>query len=197
MTQEKFTADNAAMLLIDHQVGTMGWVRSVELEELQTNAIVLAKAAKALGMPVVLTSSMEDAPQGPLMPQLQEILPEEFANRVKRGGTVNCWEDDDFSSVAKKTGRKNLIMAGVTTDVCLAPPAISAVDEGFRVQAVVDASGSPTQIADDMAFRQMEKAGVVLTTTNALVAHLARDWSSEAGGALIQILGEEKLSKLS
>ena len=196
MGQEKFTADNAAMLLIDHQVGTMGWVRSVDLEELQTNAIVLAKAAKALGMPVVLTSSMEDAPQGPLMPQLQEILPEEFANRVKRGGTVNCWEDDDFSGVAKKTGRKNLIMAGVTTDVCLAPPAVSAVVEGFRVQAVVDASGSPTQIADDMAFRQMEKAGVVLTTTNALVAHLAQDWSSEAGGALIRILGEEKLSKL-
>ncbi len=197
MAREKFTADSAAMLLIDHQVGTMGWVRSVDLEELRTNAIVLAKAAKALGMPVVLTSSMEDAPQGPLMPELEEILPEAFASRVKRGGTVNCWEDDAFSSVAKKTGRKNLIMAGVTTDVCLAPPAISAVEEGFRVQAVVDASGSPTQIADDMAFRQMEKAGVVLTTTNALVAHLAQDWSSEAGGALIQILGEEKLSKLS
>ena len=196
MAQEKFTADNAAMLLIDHQVGTMGWVRSVDLGELQTNAIVLAKAAKALGMPVVLTSSMEHAPQGPLMPQLQEILPEEFAARVKRGGTVNCWEDDDFSSVAKQSGRKNLIMAGVTTDVCLAPPAISAVDEGFRVQAVVDASGSPTRLADEMAFRQMERAGVVLTTTNALVAHLAQDWSSEAGGALIQILGEEKLSRL-
>ena len=194
---EKFNADNAAMLLIDHQVGTMGWVRSVDLEELQSNAIVLAKAAKALGMPIVLTSSMEDAPQGPLMPQLQEILPEEFAHRVKRGGIVNCWEDADFSGVAKKTGRKNLIMAGVTTDVCLAPPAISAASEGYSVQAVVDASGSPTRIADDMAFRQMERGGVVLTTTNALVAQLAQDWSSDAGGALIQILGEEKLSKLS
>ena len=195
MTQKKFTPDNATMLLIDHQIGTMSWVRSVDLDELQTNTIVLAKVAKALDMPVVLTSSMEDAPQGPLMPQLQEILPDAFAKRVKRGGTVNCWEDDDFASVAKATGRRNLIMAGVTTDVCLAPPAISAVGEGFRVQAVVDASGSPTQIADDMAFRQMEKAGVVLTTTNALVAHLAQDWSSEAGSALIRILGEEKLSR--
>ncbi len=196
MSDEKFTAENAAMLLIDHQVGTMGWVRSVDFEELKTNAIVLAKAASALGMPVVLTSSMEDQAQGPLMPELEEILPEQFASRVRRGGIVNCWEDADFSGAAKKAGRKNLIMAGVTTDVCLAPPAISAVAEGYRVQAVVDASGSPTQIADDIAFRQMESGGVFLTTTNALVSELAQDWSSPGGGALIEILAREKLSKL-
>ena len=195
MRHEKFTADNAALLLIDHQVGTMGWVRSVDLEELKTNAIVLAKTAAALGLPVVLTSSMEDQAQGPLMPELGEILPEQFASRVRRGGVVNCWEDSDFSGAARELGRKNLIMAGVTTDVCLAPPAMSAVTEGYRVQAVVDASGSPTQIADDMAFRQMESGGVFLTTTNALVAELAQDWSSPGGGALIQILAQEKLSK--
>ena len=197
MVQEDFNPGNTAMLLIDHQVGTMSWVRSVSLEEMEMNAIILAKAAKALSMPVVLTSSMEDAPQGPLMPQLQEILPDEFAARVKRGGIVNCWKDPDFSGAAKKTGRKNFIMAGVTTDVCLAPPAISAVAEGFGVKAVVDASGSPTKLADDMAFRQMEQGGVYLTATNALIAELAKDWSSDAGTALIQILGEEKLSKMS
>jgi len=197
MTHKDFTTDNTAMLLIDHQVGTMGWVRSVSLEEMEMNTIILAKAAKAIGMPVVLTSSMEDAPQGPLMPQLQEILPDEFESRIKRGGIVNCWKDPDFSGAARMTGKKNFIMAGVTTDVCLAPPAISAVAEGFGVKAVVDASGSPTQIADDMAFRQMEQGGVYLTTTNALVAELAGDWSSEAGMALITILGEEKLSKMS
>ncbi len=197
MTQQDFTPDNSAMLLIDHQVGTMGWVRSVSLEEMEMNAIILAKAAKAIGMPVVLTSSMEDAPQGALMPQLQEILPDEYAARIKRGGTVNCWKDPDFSGAAKKTGRKNFIMAGVTTDVCLAPPAISAVEEGYGVKAVLDASGSPTKLADEIAFRQMEQGGVYLTTTNALIAELAKDWSSEAGTALIQILGEEKLSKMS
>ena len=196
MTQADFTPENTALLLIDHQVGTMGWVRSVPLEEIETNTIILAKAAKALGMPVVLTSSMEDAPQGPLMPQLKEILSEEFAARIKRGGIVNSWEDPDFAAAVKKTGRKNFIMAGVTTDVCLVAPAVSAVKEGSSVKVVLDASGSPTKLADEIAFRQMEQGGVELTTTNALIAELAKDWSSEAGTALVTILAEEKLSKI-
>ena len=86
MYSERFTGANAAMLLIDHQIGTMSWVRSAPLDEIKRNTMVLAKAARALNMPVILTSSMEDHVQGPLMPELQAILPEAFAARIKRAG---------------------------------------------------------------------------------------------------------------
>ena len=194
--RQKLQASDAALLLIDHQVGTMGWVRSIDLDVMKTNTRVLAKSANVLGMPVVLTSSMEDAAQGPLMPELREILPEAYASRVQRGGIVNCWEDEHFSGPAKATGKKTFIVAGVTTDVCLAPPAISAAADGFRVVAIVDASGSPTKMADDIAIRQMELNGVEVTATNAIVAELASDWSTPHGQGLMQVLYEEILSKM-
>ena len=196
MKRQKLKPEDAALLLIDHQVGTMGWVRSIDIEEMKTNAKVLARAAKALGMPVVLTSSMEEAAQGPLMPELEEILPEEYSKRIRRGGVVNCWEDGEFSGPVKETGRQTLVMAGVTTDVCLAPPAISAASDEFRVVAVVDASGSPSKMADEVAIRQMERYDVEVTATNALIAELASDWSTSGGQSLMQVLFEEKLSKM-
>ncbi|WP_170387551.1 isochorismatase family protein [Ruegeria atlantica] len=195
MTSTKVTPDNAAIVLIDHQVGTMNWAKSVDRELIEANTRALARAATALGMPLVLTSSMEDNMQGQLMPALEEIAPDAFAARIKRPGVVNCWDDSAFADACRNTGRKHFIMAGITTDVCLAPPAISAAHEGFAVTAVVDASGSPTALTDEMAFRKMERGGVELTTTSALLAELAVNWASEAGKKIMQILGEEILSR--
>lgn len=192
---EKATSQNAAMILIDHQIGTMGWARSVDIELIKANTRALARTAVDLGMPIVFTSSMEDQMQGPLMPDLEEIAPEAFAARVKRPGVVNCWDDPAFADACRKTGRKHFLMAGITTDVCLAPPAISAKSEGFDVTAIVDASGSPTALTDEMAFRRMERAGVELTTTSAIMSELAVNWASEDGQKVIRILGEEILSK--
>ncbi len=127
------------------------------------------------------------------MPALEDIAPAAFGERIKRPGVVNCWDDEAFAQACRDTGRKQFIMAGVTTDVCLAPPAICAVEEGFEVYGVVDASGSPTTLTDEMAFRRMERAGVELTTTSAIIADLAVNWASEDGAKLIQILGEEIL----
>ncbi|MES0824825.1 isochorismatase family protein [Ruegeria sp. SCP11] len=195
MTSKKVTPDNAAIILIDHQVGTMNWAKSVDRELIEANTRALARTATALGMPLVLTSSMEDNMQGPLMPALEEIAPDAFAARIKRPGVVNCWDDGAFADACRNTGRKHFIMAGITTDVCLAPPAISAADEGFAVTAVVDASGSPTALTDEMAFRKMERGGVELTTTSALLAELAVNWAGETGQKIMQILGEEILSR--
>ncbi len=103
------------------------------------------------------------------------------------------WDDERFAQACRDTGRKQLIMAGVTTEVCLAPPAISAVEEGFEVFGIVDASGSPSLLTDEMAFRRMERGGVELLTASALIADLAVNWASEDGSKLIQILGEEIL----
>jgi nicotinamidase-related amidase len=194
MTTTKLTSTNAAMILIDHQVGTLNFAKSIDRVQIEANTRALARAAIALGMPIVFTSSMEDHQQGPFLPALETIAPAAFAARVKRPGVVNCWDDTAFTDACRKTGRTQFIMAGVTTDVCLAPPAISAAAEGFVVTAVVDASGSPTQLTDEMAFRRMERGGVNLTTTTALLSELAHNWASADGQKIMQILGEEILS---
>ena len=192
-----FTPADSALLLIDHQTGTMQLIKNIPLDVAKRNTIALAKTAKILNIPVVLTSSQEQNLQGPLLPELQQILPDAFAARVKRAGIVNAWNDPNFVAAVKKTGRKNLIMAGVTTDVCLVFPAISAVREGFNVQAVMDASGSPFDISEERSRRRMENEGVVLTATNTLMAELAQDWSRPEGGQLLDILFNEVLPKIS
>jgi nicotinamidase-related amidase len=188
MNYERFGADNSAMLLIDHQVGTMGWVKSISFEEMKRNALILAQAARILKLPVVLTSSMEEYAQGPLLSELESILPVEFAARIKRFGIVNAMDDENFAAAVKATGRKKLIVAGVTNDVCTVYPALSLVREGFEVQVVADAGGSPTKMADDIALRRMERGGVTLTSTNQLIAELAGSWATPEGGELIQVL---------
>jgi nicotinamidase-related amidase len=196
MNSGRFNGANAAMLLIDHQIGTMSWVRSAPVEEIKRNTLVLAKAARALKLPVILTTSMEEHVQGPLMPEIQAILPEAFAVRIKRLGVVDAMDDENFASAVRSTGRQNLIMAGITTDVCIVYPAMTAVQQGYSVQVVVDACGSPSKIADDIALRRMEKAGVTLTSTNQVIAELARKWTTPEGGKLIEILFKDVLSKL-
>ncbi|MBL8420831.1 MAG: isochorismatase family protein [Dechloromonas sp.] len=188
MSYEKFSADNAAMLLIDHQVGTMSWVKSISLDEMKQNALMLAQTARILKLPTVLTSSMEEYAQGPLLSELGAILPTEFAGRIKRLGTVNAMDDENFAAAVKATGRKKLIIAGVTNDVCTVYPALSLVRDGFEVQVVADAGGSPTQRADDIALRRMERGGVTLTSTNQLIAELAGSWATPEGNELIQVL---------
>jgi nicotinamidase-related amidase len=190
MSFEKFSADNAAMLLIDHQVGTMGWVKSIPFEDMKRNALMLAKTANILKLPVVLTSSMEEYAQGPLLNELESILPTAFAGRIKRAGIVNAMDDENFAAAVKATGRKKLIIAGVTNDVCTVYPALSLVREGFEVQVVADAGGSPSKMADDIALRRMERGGVTLTSTNQLMAELAGSWATPEGGQLVQVLME-------
>ena len=184
----QFPPDNCALVLIDHQVGTLQFVHTMSPETSLQNAIMLAKAAKAYGMPVVLTTSQEDHPQGPTAPALQDALPEAYKNRVKRTGIVNAWADPNFSAAVRATGRKKLIMAAVTTDICLIFPAISAVQEGFEVLAVLDASGSSFDVQEELARRRMATAGVMLTTTNTAIAELVQDWSTPQGSQLIQLL---------
>lgn len=188
MSYENFSGSNAAMLLIDHQVGTMSWVHSISFDDMKMNSLMLAKAASILKMPTVLTSSMEEYAQGPLLSELETILPAEFAARVKRFGIVNAMDDENFAAAVKATGRKKLIVAGVTNDVCTVYPVLTLLREGFEVQVVADAGGSPTKIADDISLRRMERAGATLTTTNQLIAELAGSWVTPEGGQLIQVL---------
>jgi nicotinamidase-related amidase len=191
-----FTPADTAMLLIDHQVGTIKLAISTPHDEIVRNTRALARTAVETGMPLVLTSSQEDHFQGLLLDDLQGIAPEAYAARVKRPGVVDCWGYQPFRQAVLATGRRNLIMCGLTNDVCIVFPAISAVEDGFRVQVVGDAGGSPTAFADDAALRRMAANGVVVTSTNQVMAELATDWASPTGRAIQRVMYEESLKRL-
>lgn len=186
----RFEIDDTAMILIDHQVGTNTWAKTTPLDLLRRNVIILATFATGTKMPIVLTSSQETNVdvQGPLMPELAEIAPDAFAQRIKRAGVVNAWDDPAFADACRATRRRNFVMAGVTTDVCMVSPAISALEEGYNVKVVCDACGSTNQIAEEMAWRRMEAAGVSLTSTNAIVAELVKNWASPAGAVAFPLI---------
>lgn len=183
---QRFNANNAAMLLIDHQNGTMSYVKSMPQDEMKRNTQMLAKTAKILNMPVVLTSSQETNAQGPLMKELETIFPEEFASRIQRAGIVNAMDDENFAAAVKATGRKRVIVAGVTNDVCTVYPALTLLGMGYEVQVVADAGGSASKMSDDMSLRRMEKAGIIVTSTNQVIAELAYDWSTPEGSRIVQ-----------
>jgi nicotinamidase-related amidase len=193
---QPFNPRDTALVLIDHQVGTMQLIRNLPVQDARRNTIALAKAARVLDLPVVLTSSQEERIQGPLIPELAQILPDAFEKRVRRAGIVNAWADAHFRRAVEATGRRNLVMAGVTTDVCLVFPSIHAVEDGYRVQAVMDASGSPFELSEALSRRRMEAGGVVLTATNTVIAELAQDWSTPAGTQLIQLLFADVLPRV-
>lgn len=191
-----FSTEDAAILLIDHQVGTAKLALNIDRHHLIANMRALARTAIETGMPLVLTSSQEDNFQGMLFDDLKEIAPEAYENRVKRPGVVDAWTYDDYRKAVEATGRKRLIMAGLTNDVCTVFPAISALEDGYDVQVVVDAGGSPTQVADDIAVERMRKAGVGITSTNQMMAELATDWASATGQTVQTVMYEEILKPL-
>lgn len=176
-----FTMQDTAFVLIDHQVGIFDWIKSIDRTQLRRNALMLAKLAARAELPVVLTTSQETNVQGPLMKGMQKALPEAYAKRVRRVGIVNAWDVKAFAEAVRATGKRNLVMAGVTTDVCVIAPAISAVEEGFNVQVVTDASGSATKIGDEIAWQRLSAAGVRLTSTAGIVAELVYNWDTDLG----------------
>lgn len=189
MHKNAYTAENAVMLLIDHQVGTIAWTHSHDVELVKKNAVQLAKIAKGVGMPLVLTSSQEENMQGLLIPELKEAAPEDYDKRVKRSGIVNAMHDPNFNKAVKATERRKVVVAGITTEVCVVFPVLQLLDEGYQVQVVTDACASFTKIGDDAALRRMEQAGAVITSTAQVVSELAIDWTTPRGQVLAQLLG--------
>jgi nicotinamidase-related amidase len=156
---------------------------------MKRNALTLAQAARILKLPVVLTSSI-GVRAGPLLSELEGVLPAEFAARIKRVGIVDAMDDENSAAAVRATGRKKLIIAGVTNDVCTVYPALHLVREGYKVQVVADAGGSPTKMGDDIALRRMERGGVTLTSTIQVIAELSGDWTTPEGGQLVQVVME-------
>lgn len=192
--KDKFTTENAAMLLIDHQQGILKLAKNIPHSEIIMNMRALARIAVETKMPLVLTSSMESEFQGPLLDDLKKIAPEAYEKRVKRIGVVDPWDDPNYKAAVVATGRKNLIIAGLTNHVCTIFPSISATEEGFKVQAVIDAGGSPTQVSDNVSAQRMKDSGVTITVTDQIITELANLWTEGAGPIIQKILQEEILA---
>ena len=184
-TANRLTSENAALLLIDHQTGISNGITDMTQPEFKNNLIALAKIGKMFGLPSVITTSAANGPNGPLIGDIVEILPD--APVIHRPGQINAWEHEEFVATVKKSGRKKLIMAGVSTDVCLAFAAISAVQDGFDVYAVLDASGTWSPLVAQTAALRMIQAGVIPMTWVAVSAELQNDWRNPTGGELAEL----------
>lgn len=195
---KKFKIEDIVILLIDHQEGTINFSANRAHEVIISRARTLARLAKGLNIPVVLTSSQEDLQQGPLLKDLQEILPVQFAERVKRDGITNAWDDENFRNAVYNVadGKKNIVMAGLTNDVCIVWPAIDMQEEGFDVQVVIDGGGSPTEIAEDVARKTWEAQGVRTTTISQFISEIIGSWASPEGEIAKPIVIEEVYSLL-
>lgn len=172
--------DNAAVLLVDHQAGLLSLVRDIDPDKFKNNVLALADAAKYFNLPTILTTSFENGPNGPLVPELKELFPD--APFIPRPGQINAWDNEDFVKAVKATGKKQLIIAGVVTEVCVAFPALSALAEGFEVFVITDASGTFNELTRDAAWDRMSQAGAQLMTWFGMACELHRDWRNDVEG---------------
>jgi len=181
MTQYKrLSKDDAILLLIDHQSGLISLVQDFSPDDFKNNVLALAAVGKFFNLPTILTTSFEEGPNGPLVPELIELFPD--APYIARPGQINAWDNEDFLNTIKKTGRKQLIIAGVVTDVCVTFPALPAVEEGYDVFVVTDASGTFNETVRHTAWARMSAAGVQLINWFAVACELHRDWRNDIEG---------------
>lgn len=180
MKYNRLSKDDAAVLLVDHQAGLMSLVQDYSPDEFKNNVLALADIGKFFKLPTVLTTSFEDGPNGPILPELKAMFPQ--APFIPRPGQINAWDDSDFVKAVKNTGRKQLLIAGIVTDVCVAFPALSALEEGYEVFVVTDASGTFNAAVRDAAWNRMANAGAQLINWFAVACELHRDWRNDIEG---------------
>jgi nicotinamidase-related amidase len=183
--QALIDTSDSVMLLLDHQAGLFQTVKDISVSELRANTAMLAKLATLLKIPVITTASEPNGPNGPLMPEIHQFAPN--AVYVPRKGEVNAWDNEDFVKTVRATGRKTLIMAGVWTSVCVMFPALDARAAGFKVYAVIDASGDPSELASRTTLARFIQSGVIPTSTNAVLSETHRTWNRPEAAELAKL----------
>src|SRR5512138_2353444 len=179
----RLSKDDAACLLVDHQSGLISLVQDFSPGEFKNNVLALADSAKYFKLPTILTTSFEDGPNGPLVPELKALFPK--APFIARPGNINAWDNEDFVKAVKATGKKQLIIAGIVTEVCVAFPALSAREAGFEVFVVTDASGTFNKTTRDAAWARMTQAGCQLMSWFGVACELHRDWRNDVEGLAV------------
>ena len=183
--RERITRNNAVLLLVDHQVGLYTGIRDIDLVQVKHNVVGLTGAMLALKVPVIVTTTTEKW-WGPLIPELAEVLP---GVPIIERTTVNAWDEKRVSDAVKATGRKNLIVTGISTDVCCTFPAMAALADGFQSYAVIDASGGFTQTQVDMGILRMQQAGVIPVCYSNIAVEILADNAAPEAEAVYAALG--------
>jgi nicotinamidase-related amidase len=195
MTEKTYTTTNSLIMLVDHQTGTLGWVKSIPAATVVASCRVLARMADAYDMPLILTTTVEDQ-VGQTLPEIQEVAADAYARRFARDGKLDCWDDGKLTDAVAELGRKKIILAGLTTDICMYWAATSAMKLGYQVLVVADACGTTSALGDDMTYARLRQAGADIAVVNQVVTELANDFSTPEGQKAQLIMGEEIISKL-
>ncbi len=177
--------EDSVLVLIDHQPYQLANLNSHDPQMAVNNATGLAKAAKAFGVPTILTSVLAER-GGLIFSQITDVFPDQA---VIDRTLINTWQDTKVVDAVKATGRKQLIMAGLWTEVCVAMPAIQALGEGWDVTVITDASGGTSVEAHAVAIQRMIAAGANVMTWLALAAEWQRDWARmETAGPTTEVM---------
>jgi len=177
---KRLRKDDAALLLIDHQSGLISLVQDFSPGEFKNSVLATAACGAYFKLPTILTTSFEDGPNGPLVPELKEMFPD--APYIARPGNINAWDNGDFVEAVRDTGCGQLILAGVVTEVCVAFPALSAIEDGYEVFVITDASGTFNEVTRHSAWLRMQAAGVQLMNWFGMACELHRDWRNDIEG---------------
>ena len=183
------TAENCALVFIDHQPQmAFGVSNQIDRQLLMNNVLMLAKGAKEFDVPVILTTVETESFSGAMWPQLLDIFPDQ--SPIERTG-MNSWDTEAFREAIQATGKKNIILSGLWTEVCITWPTLNMIDEGYNIYVVEDACGGTSQAAHDAALSRMVQAGAVRMTTIATVLEFQRDWANrEHYNALMDLFRE-------
>jgi nicotinamidase-related amidase len=170
------TPENCGIVFIDHQPQMFFGVASMDRQTLFNNVLLLAKAARIFGVPVILTAIESATFSGNITPQLLALLPDQAP--IERSA-INAWDSKEFIAAVKRTGRKNFLIAALWSEACLTFPALQMLEEGYGIYAVEDASGGTSQTAHAAAIRRIEQAGGVSLTALQVLLEFQRDWARQ------------------
>jgi nicotinamidase-related amidase len=193
--KERFNLNSSVVMLVDHQTGTVNWVKSQPKDQVIGATRALARMAVEYSMPLVLTTTMEDM-VGSTIDDLQKLAPEAYAKRFKRGGQLSCWDDPALTAGVKALKRRQIILAGLTTDICAFWAAYDAVKLGYQVMLVADACGSLTAMADQLTFDRLRDEGVTVCGINQAQTELVNNFGTPEGQKAMKINMEEIISRM-
>lgn len=186
-----FSPSDTVIVLVDHQPGVLQMVHSLPRNVVATNAGILARLGEEMGIPLVVTTTRENVGfLGTSIPEIQEAAPKAYEARIRRSGELNAFNVPAFVNALKATGRRNIVIAGSTTDVCLYHSVMSGLEAHYSIVIATDACGCPSELGDYVTYDELRDHGAITWTTNGILFQLYNNLSTEEGSRAEKILGD-------